>query len=958
MTDAKLDRNAFFSFVMAGKGDTLTFGRYPQDTDSSVSPIEWQVLKVSLNYLLLVSKQVLNVKPFNTEKSPADWGSCSLRAWLNTSFLQEAFSEKEQELIVEDEVSYSTNDFHSKNKTTMDRVFCLGWEEVWRNLRFPAERTASPTHYAEKVRSVITTDCNIKWWLRTPGVYHDCAMNIGTEGEFNEYGNSTNLESIGVRPALRIDLEACRAACRILAENIPAEISYPDGISIAGEVFFTESDLFRYLFRWPEIGIRAVVSGELAEAFKDCPCERALCLNYAPHLTDDLLQRVSLYTAFFFHVTSSLCKVFSHIADMGDMLLHEGLSLALADPETSEKSRGFISVAQELLQGEYLDHYGSGISVHAASRALDAARNFIYYCPFERIPLLVAYALTPSRALIFNGCIYTSPEHLLQDLMMTARKDFPELARRLNEGRQDLEFLKNAFPDEASLAAVNSIRHCPAEFRLGASVYSFTDLDSFCEAVDRAKNEGYLSELINMRDSQADAWRMFSEFRNEDFLGILHSLQESCIKFGEFRFPDILSLRLYLSRISDRRDQNPLAFETFVNFYRKELDRLAGEVPDFNFDVKALYDDLDRLVFVGVREVMNPYLFEYTAEKMLAGLSDHPEITGFFVSQYRESLEKLSGNRYYGPKVLQLLNAEKEIVSIDEYFFEDAGALGDFITRLKQDPIYLTDFVRAHRKGITALLDHPTAAPLAQDLLNQEQLCRLKMTEPLDLSPGDIYTMGEFPFSPHGDPAPLEWLALRVTEDQNCATASALLISRYALDAREFHHEGSGASWEKSDLSYWLNGEFLNTAFSFAERERILEEPLFLGTLSLSEGQNNGDNSDNNDNRQTASGNDFVPAFKVFCLSAEEAAEYFGTAEERCCSGTPFALKRGALPLSSEDPRVSYWLRTPGLDGGQVYADASGEIVIMGERADRHDFAVRPVIRIMFRRKSGKDPVK
>ena len=92
--------------------------------------------------------------------------------------------------------------------------------------------------------------------------------------------------------------------------------------------------------------------------------------------------------------------------------------------------------------------------------------------------------------------------------------------------------------------------------------------------------------------------------------------------------------------------------------------------------------------------------------------------------------------------------------------------------------------------------------------------------------------------------------------------------------------------------------------------------------------------------------------------SAEEAAEYFGTPEERCCSGTPFALKRGALPLSSEDPRVSYWLRTPGLDGGQVYADASGEIVIMGERANRHDFAVRPVIRIMFRRKSGKDPVK
>ena len=959
MTDAELDRNAFFSFVMARKGDTVYFGRYPQKADSGVSPIEWQVVSVSRHHLLLVSSRVLDAHPFNNEKGPADWERSSLRAWLNTTFLRKAFSEKEQEYIAEAEVSFRSNEALSGTKSARDKVFCLSDDEVRRYLRFPvAKPWAGPTDYARKVKFVFTKDDRCEWCLRSRGSYDaGFAKHVDKDGSINEFGYPSIYPLAGVRPALRIDLEACRTACRVPAESIPGERWYPKGgISIAGQVFLTERKLFQYLFRWPEIGLRALVSGELAEAFKDSPREKDLCLNYASHLTGAPLQDIRAYTDFLFRITSSFRKAFPDITDLGEMFLKEGLSLALADPETLEKSRGFMSVARRLLLGGCLYQYACGFSLTALDRALDDAAEFVPDCPFERIPLLVAYALTPDRTLVFNGCKFTSPDHLFHDLMSTARQDFPALARRLYQGRKDLEFLIKAFPDAASVTAVNGILYCSAMFRLDdGTACSFSDLDSFREVVKRAKKEGYLRELINMRDLQAEEWRMFSEFRNEDFLGALHKLTGSIVSFGEFLFSGVPQLRSYLSELADRRFRNPLAFEIFVNFYREDLDRQVQKKPLLQSDVKDLYDNLEHLAVVGVRVFTDPTLFEYTAKKTLASLSDHPEITSFFVSQYRESLVKLTGNQYYGPEARQLLNAEKEIVSIDEYFFKDAGSLGDFIARLKQDPIYLTDFVRAHRKGITALLDHPKAAPLALDLLNQEQLCRLKMTEPLDLSPGDIYTMGEFPFSPHGDPAPLEWLALRVTEEQNCATASALLISRYALDAREFHHEGSGASWEKSDLSYWLNGEFLNTAFSFAERERILAEPLFSDTLSLSEGQNSGDSSDNS---ETAGGNDYVPAFKVFCLSAEEAAEYFGTAEERCCSGTPFALKRGALPLSSEDPRVSYWLRTPGLDGGQVYADASGEIVIMGERANRHDFAVRPVIRIMFRRKSGKDPVE
>ncbi len=921
MIDAELDRNAFFNFVMARKGDTIYFGRYPQKADSGVSPIEWQVVSVSRHHLLLVSKQVLDAQPFNIGGGPADWKHCSLRDWLNTSFLQEAFLAREQKYIAREGVSLFGKEALSGTKSPGDKVFCLSDDEVRRYFQFPFERTSAlPTDYVRKTKFVFAWDDSIEWWLRSPGVNNGKrAMIVGCKGGINEGGSSTGLEYIGVRPALRIDLDACRAACRIPIESIPAEISYPGGgISIAGEVFLTERELFQYLFRWPEIGIRELVSGALAEAFKDCPRERDLCLNYAPQLTGDFLPDIRVYTDFLFRITSSFQKAFPDFTNLGDMLFQEGLALALAAPETIEKSRGFISVARRMLQGSYLVNYARLCSACALESHLFAAGNFVDDCPFERIPLLAAYALTPRRALVFNGCIHASPESLLHDITVTARKGITDLARRFNEGRKDLAFLKKAFPDGASLEAVNDIINCPTEFRLGARVFSFTDLDSFCEAINRAKDEGCLSELVNMRDFQAEEWRILSEIREDDYQKSLNFLTGEIVTFGEFIFSGIYELSSYLSGISKERAKNPLAFETFVNFYREELDRLAREKSGFGFDVKELYNNLENLAVIGFRVFTKSDRDAKVLSLFVYDISHASETARLFVSQYRETLEKLAGNQRYGFEVRRLLNAEKEILSIDEYFFMDVDSLGVFLARLKQDPIYLKDFVRAHRKGITDLLEHPKAASLAQDLLNQEHLCGLKMTEPLDLRPGDIFTMGEFPFSPHGDPAPLEWLTFRVTEDQNCETASALLVSRYALDAREFHHEGSGASWEKSDLSSWLNGDFLDTAFSFAERERILEEAFFSDTLSFSEGQNSGDNSDN---CETASGNDYVPAFKVFCLSAEEAAEYFGTPEERCCSGTPFALKRGALPVSSEDPRVSYWLRTPGLDGGQVYTE-------------------------------------
>lgn len=48
-----------------------------------------------------------------------------------------------------------------------------------------------------------------------------------------------------------------------------------------------------------------------------------------------------------------------------------------------------------------------------------------------------------------------------------------------------------------------------------------------------------------------------------------------------------------------------------------------------------------------------------------------------------------------------------------------------------------------------------------------------------------------------------------------------LLMSRYALDCKQYHHEKADITWGCSDLRKWLNDEFLRSAFSDEEQKRI-----------------------------------------------------------------------------------------------------------------------------------------
>ena len=195
--------------------ETYTFGSYEQDGDSSngKEPIEWLVLDRDGDKVLLISKYALDYQSFmpfyEPVTEPYTWESCSLRRWLNGTFLNAAFSADEQQRLLTTTVITSPGSLHRENGpvTTEDRVFLLSNTEVYAYFASEAATAAEYTAYALSENpwpGNAATPGPADWWLRTTdgydhpdGVYADGRVGEGARAYEGEY----------VRPAIWITVD-------------------------------------------------------------------------------------------------------------------------------------------------------------------------------------------------------------------------------------------------------------------------------------------------------------------------------------------------------------------------------------------------------------------------------------------------------------------------------------------------------------------------------------------------------------------------------------------------------------------------------------------------------------------------------------------------------------------------------------------------------------------------------
>lgn len=209
-------------------GDVFKFGSYEQDnnTGNGKEEIEWVVLKKGDNKVLLASKYILDCQPINAvwDKDKYTWEKCELRAWLNSTFLNSAFTPEERSSI---QLSYVTADKNTENPSleqgnnTYDRLFLLSMLEVETYFNSDEARRCAGTPYAKSKglwisENKMTTDGELAsyWWTRNTGytieqpnpfVHPQTTLGwifVSHEGRIPVYGGSVGDLDTGVRPAM------------------------------------------------------------------------------------------------------------------------------------------------------------------------------------------------------------------------------------------------------------------------------------------------------------------------------------------------------------------------------------------------------------------------------------------------------------------------------------------------------------------------------------------------------------------------------------------------------------------------------------------------------------------------------------------------------------------------------------------------------------------------------------
>ena len=172
------------------------------------------------------------------------------------------------------------------------------------------------------------------------------------------------------------------------------------------------------------------------------------------------------------------------------------------------------------------------------------------------------------------------------------------------------------------------------------------------------------------------------------------------------------------------------------------------------------------------------------------------------------------------------------------------------------------------------------------------------------------------------DPAKkaIEWIVLRKQGNR------VLVISKYGLECMKFNNERVSFTWQSCSSRKWLNGDFLQEAFTAEERAMIPQVTV---------------SAEKNQYGQAYAGQSTTD--QVFLLSISEAQSLFANDHERACTGSEYCYSQGAK--REENGNVYWWLRTPG--GIQTVAAgvyASGMVDECGQFGDIDRCAIRPAI--------------
>lgn len=197
--------------------DCIYFGNYYQNSNTFKVPIKWRVLSVEGDDAFLLADKNLDVQPYNEEYKAVTWETCTLRKWLNGTFLDTAFTTEEQAAIKDTTVVNDDNPAYGTEggPDTIDKVYLLSIAEAsnpaygfYHLFQLEASDTRVVKNtllVADKVKTDTGSEAT-NWWLRSPGTnIGHCAADVHHQGDGCEFGEAVYFK-LRVRPVLHLNL--------------------------------------------------------------------------------------------------------------------------------------------------------------------------------------------------------------------------------------------------------------------------------------------------------------------------------------------------------------------------------------------------------------------------------------------------------------------------------------------------------------------------------------------------------------------------------------------------------------------------------------------------------------------------------------------------------------------------------------------------------------------------------
>lgn len=178
-------------------GSYVPYGRYEQDGFTFRKDlIEWIVLDVKDDKVLLLSKHILDYKQFHesTQAEAKTWKDSSLRKWLNNDFLNEAFPYSWKDALTKTKITIN-------DETTTDFVFLMSLDDVNKYKDIIFSKCEGATPYANSQSKYPESD----WWLSTPEST-DLFKRLANSYSISERTSRTNNDE-GVRVAVWINID-------------------------------------------------------------------------------------------------------------------------------------------------------------------------------------------------------------------------------------------------------------------------------------------------------------------------------------------------------------------------------------------------------------------------------------------------------------------------------------------------------------------------------------------------------------------------------------------------------------------------------------------------------------------------------------------------------------------------------------------------------------------------------